>query len=207
MFLDALQHVIGGVRRCLARCGVEEGLMVFAASLLLADTRTDSPTIILLSDRTQLVRQTSGVFTSAVGRAYFHQPATSQELRALLADDVSGVISTTVHKFADAGRNLSAPGQHHRDGRRGVPHPVRPVGVPLRADAGGAAEREVLRHDRHPRQEPGHRHLRPVRRRDRPGQGAAPVPGVPVPARRGDRPGHAGPAPGRFREGRPGPAG
>jgi len=83
-------------------------LMVFAASLLLNDTRTDSPTIILLSDRTQLVRQTSGVFTSAMGRAYFHEPSTSRELRALLAGDVRGVISTTVHKFADAGRNLSA---------------------------------------------------------------------------------------------------
>jgi type I restriction enzyme R subunit len=83
-------------------------LMVFAASLLLADTRTESPTIILLSDRTQLVRQTSGVFTSAMGDAYFHQPATSQELRSLLADDVRGVISTTVHKFADAGKNLSS---------------------------------------------------------------------------------------------------
>ena len=82
-------------------------LMVFAASLLLADTRTKSPTIILLSDRTQLVRQTSGVFTSAMGHAYFHQPATSQELRSLLADDVRGVISTTIHKFADAGKNLS----------------------------------------------------------------------------------------------------
>lgn len=85
-------------------------LMVFAASLLLADTRTESPTIILLSDRNQLVRQTSGVFTSAMGDAYFHQPATSQELRSLLADDVRGVISTTVHKFADAGKNLSARG-------------------------------------------------------------------------------------------------
>ncbi|WP_405431121.1 type I restriction endonuclease subunit R [Micromonospora sp. NBC_00617] len=82
-------------------------LMVFAASLLLADTRTESPTIILLSDRTQLVRQTSGVFTSAMGHAYFHQPATGQELRSLLADDVRGVISTTVHKFADAGKDLS----------------------------------------------------------------------------------------------------
>ncbi|MGW2472437.1 type I restriction endonuclease subunit R [Streptomyces sp. NPDC001665] len=82
-------------------------LMVFTASLLLADTRTESPTIILLSDRTQLVRQTSGVFTSAMGDAYFHQPATSKELRSLLADDVRGVISTTVHKFADAGKNLS----------------------------------------------------------------------------------------------------
>ncbi|WP_406129718.1 type I restriction endonuclease subunit R [Streptomyces sp. NBC_00989] len=82
-------------------------LMVFAASLLLTDTRTESPTIILLSDRTDLVRQTSGVFTSAMGHAYFHKPATSQQLRSLLADDVRGVISTTVHKFADAGTNLS----------------------------------------------------------------------------------------------------
>lgn len=85
-------------------------LMVFAASLLLADTRTESPTIILLSDRTQLVRQTSGVFTSAMGDAYFREPATSAELRALLAGDVRGVISTTVHKFADAGKDLSTRG-------------------------------------------------------------------------------------------------
>ncbi|TQS41823.1 type I restriction endonuclease subunit R [Cryptosporangium phraense] len=82
-------------------------LMVFAASMLLADTRTESPTIILLSDRTQLVRQTSGVFTSAMGHAHFYEPATSHELRTLLANDVRGVISTTIHKFADAGANLS----------------------------------------------------------------------------------------------------
>ncbi|MFG2645981.1 type I restriction endonuclease subunit R [Streptomyces sp. NPDC048370] len=82
-------------------------LMVFAAALLLADTRTESPTIILLSDRTHLVRQTSGVFTSAMGDAYFHKPSNSQKLRTLLADDVRGVISTTVHKFAEAGKNLS----------------------------------------------------------------------------------------------------
>ncbi|MDX3365017.1 HsdR family type I site-specific deoxyribonuclease [Streptomyces sp. ME02-6987-2C] len=85
-------------------------LMVFAASLLLADTRAESPTIILLSDRTHLVRQTSGVFTSAMGDAYFHEPATSAELRTLLVDDVRGVISTTVHKFAGAGKNLSTRG-------------------------------------------------------------------------------------------------
>ncbi|MGY3681589.1 type I restriction endonuclease subunit R [Streptomyces sp. TE33382] len=82
-------------------------LMVFAAALLLADTRTESPTIILLSDRNDLVRQTSGVFTSAMGDAYFHKPSNSQKLRTLLADDVRGVISTTVHKFAEAGKNLS----------------------------------------------------------------------------------------------------
>ncbi|MEI7034431.1 HsdR family type I site-specific deoxyribonuclease [Streptomyces pratensis] len=82
-------------------------LMVFAAALLLADTRTESPTIILLSDRNHLVRQTSGVFTSAMGDAYFHKPSNSQKLRTLLADEVRGVISTTVHKFAEAGKNLS----------------------------------------------------------------------------------------------------
>ncbi|NRQ37991.1 type I restriction endonuclease subunit R [Nonomuraea sp. NN258] len=105
------QRVLAGGRKGLIWHHQGSGktlLMVFAASLLLADTRTESPTIILLSDRTQLVRQTSGVFTSAMGSAYFHRPATSQELRALLAGDVRGVISTTVHKFADAGKNLSA---------------------------------------------------------------------------------------------------
>lgn len=104
------ERVVDGGRRGLIWHHQGSGktlLMVFAASLLLADTRTESPTIILLSDRTQLVRQTSGVFTSAMGDAYFHQPATSAELRALLAEDVRGVISTTVHKFADAGKNLS----------------------------------------------------------------------------------------------------
>jgi type I restriction enzyme, R subunit len=82
-------------------------VMVFAASLLLADPRIESPTIILVSDRLDLVRQTSGKFTEAMGDAYFRQPRTSQELRSLLADDFRGVISTTVHKFADAGTNLS----------------------------------------------------------------------------------------------------
>ncbi|WP_454852444.1 type I restriction endonuclease subunit R [Promicromonospora soli] len=82
-------------------------LMVFAASLLLNDARTASPTIVLLSDRTQLVRQTSGVFVSAMGRDFFHQPETSAELRRLLAEDTRGVISTTIHKFADAGESLS----------------------------------------------------------------------------------------------------
>ncbi|BDO43150.1 HsdR family type I site-specific deoxyribonuclease [Cellulomonas sp. NTE-D12] len=82
-------------------------LMIFAASLLLNDTRTASPTIILLSDRTQLVRQTSGVFVSALGNQFFHKPETSAELRALLATGVRGVISTTVHKFAEAGQSLS----------------------------------------------------------------------------------------------------
>lgn len=82
-------------------------LMVFAASLLLNDTRADSPTIVLLSDRTQIVRQTAGVFVSAMGHAHFHEPATSADLRTLLADGVAGVISTTIQKFADAGANLS----------------------------------------------------------------------------------------------------
>jgi type I restriction enzyme R subunit len=82
-------------------------LMVFAASLLLHDTSTESPTIVLLSDRTQIVRQTSGVFVSAMGDDYFYEPATSAELRELLARGVPGVISTTIHKFADAGSGLS----------------------------------------------------------------------------------------------------
>jgi type I restriction enzyme R subunit len=188
-------------------------LMVFAASLLLADTRTESPTIILLSDRTQLVRQTSGVFTSAMGNAYFHQPATSQELRSLLADDVRGVISTTIHKFAEAGKNLSTRrniivmvDEAHRT-RPGRGESDRQGELLGRTDACSPAEREVLRDDRHPRQEPDHRHFRSLRRGNRPGQGAAPVLGVPVASGRGDRPGHARPASGLLRDERPGVAG
>lgn len=82
-------------------------LMAFAASLLLHDTRTESPTIILLSDRTQLVRQTAGVARATLGRAHYYAPATGAELRTLLRDGERGVISTTIHKFADAGKNLS----------------------------------------------------------------------------------------------------
>lgn len=82
-------------------------LMVFAASLMLNDIRTDSPTIILLSDRTQIVRQTAGVFTSAMGDSHFYEPSTGAKLRDLIGRGVPGVISTTIHKFAEAGKDLS----------------------------------------------------------------------------------------------------
>lgn len=81
--------------------------MVFATSLLLGDTRSDSPTVVLISDRTDLVSQTSKVFVSALGRDFFHEPATGAALRALFASDTRGVIVTTIHKFADAGAALT----------------------------------------------------------------------------------------------------
>jgi len=82
-------------------------LMVFAASLLLNDERAQSPTIVLISDRTDLVRQTARVFISAMGDKFFHEPTTGKALGDLLRGDVRGVVSTTVHKFADVGRDLT----------------------------------------------------------------------------------------------------
>ena len=82
-------------------------LMVFATSLLLNDTRSESPTVVLISDRTDLVSQTSKVFVSALGRDFFHEPASGAALRDLFASDTRGVIVTTVHKFADAGSALT----------------------------------------------------------------------------------------------------
>ncbi len=99
-------------------------LMVFAASLLLADTRTDSPRIILLSDRTHLVRQTSGVFTSAMGDAYFHQPP--QQQKAAFPAGRRRAWSY-LHDRPQVRRRRQEPvdpPQHHRACRRGTPDPV-----------------------------------------------------------------------------------
>lgn len=82
-------------------------LMAYAASLLLNDTRAKSPTIILLSDRNHLVRQTAHVAVATLGKSHYYAPATGAALRALLRVGEAGVISTTIHKFADAGKNLS----------------------------------------------------------------------------------------------------
>ncbi|MZG04209.1 HsdR family type I site-specific deoxyribonuclease [Streptomyces sp. SID5614] len=104
------QRVLDGGKRGLVWHHQGSGktlLMVFAASLLLADTRAESPTVVLVSDRTQLVRQTSESFVRAMGDTFFHQPSSSAQLRDLLARDVRGVISTTVHKFKDAGAGLT----------------------------------------------------------------------------------------------------
>jgi type I restriction enzyme R subunit len=76
--------------------------MVFAAAKMLADPELTNPTIIMIADRVQLVRQTYDQFrTTSMPR--LETPATAAQLRALLARDQRGLIFTTVHKFAGAG--------------------------------------------------------------------------------------------------------
>jgi type I restriction enzyme R subunit len=96
------------------RCGGKGGLiwhhqgsgktmvMAFAAFRLLKDPEGGDPTVIVLCDRTQLVRQASEAFHTA-GMPSTHVPENSYELRKLLRGGQSGVIFTTIHKFADAG--------------------------------------------------------------------------------------------------------
>lgn len=98
-----------------------------------------------------------------MGDAYFHQPATRKELHSWLADDVRGVISTTVHKFADAGKDLPT-----RDNIIVmVDEAHRTQSAKLKSLAGpiacSVAPRDVLRHDRHSGQESRRGHLRPLR--------------------------------------------
>ena len=77
-------------------------LMAFAALKLLNDDKVNNPTVVILADRTQLVRQTSAVFKTA-GMPRLMEPKNIRELRKLLSRDERGVIVTTIHKFSDAG--------------------------------------------------------------------------------------------------------
>ena len=76
--------------------------MVFAAAKMLTDPALANPTIIMIADRLQLVRQTYDQFrTTSMPR--LETPATAAELRGLLKRDQRGLVFTTVHKFAGAG--------------------------------------------------------------------------------------------------------
>ncbi|MFB9357821.1 type I restriction endonuclease subunit R [Actinoplanes nipponensis] len=77
--------------------------MVFAAAKMLTDPKLTNPTIILIADRIQLVRQTYDQFrTTSMPR--LETPTTAAGLRNLLGHrDKRGLIFTTVHKFANAG--------------------------------------------------------------------------------------------------------
>ena len=79
--------------------------MVLAAARMLTEPGLANPTIVLVADRVQLVRQTYDQFRSA-GMPRLDVPRTSKELRRLLAakdrggQDRRGLIFATVHKFA-----------------------------------------------------------------------------------------------------------
>lgn len=75
--------------------------MVFAAARLIGDPAMSNPTIVLVADRVQLVRQMWDQFrTTDMPRIQI--PETAPQLHQLLKRDARGLIFTTVHKFADA---------------------------------------------------------------------------------------------------------
>ncbi|MBK6857823.1 MAG: HsdR family type I site-specific deoxyribonuclease [Microthrixaceae bacterium] len=76
--------------------------MVFAAGKMLRDPGLSNPTIVLVADRVQLVRQTWEQFrTTSMPRLDI--PGTAKALHKLLSTDRRGLIFATVHKFAGAG--------------------------------------------------------------------------------------------------------
>jgi type I restriction enzyme R subunit len=82
-------------------------LMAFAAARLLRDPAMTeafggAPTVIVIADRKDLVRQTADMFETA-GMPRISVPKNRRELFALLRSGEPGVIITTVHKFAEAG--------------------------------------------------------------------------------------------------------
>ncbi|WP_280505061.1 type I restriction endonuclease subunit R [Nocardia farcinica] len=82
-------------------------LMAFAAARLLRDPAVaeafgGAPTVIVIADRKDLVRQTAEMFETA-GMPRMSVPKNRRELFALLRSGEPGVIITTVHKFAEAG--------------------------------------------------------------------------------------------------------
>ena len=79
--------------------------MLFLARLLMKGIHFSSPTIILITDRTDLDDQLSGTFTNAkgyIGDQNIISVESRKELRELLQDRKSGgVFLTTIHKFSE----------------------------------------------------------------------------------------------------------
>lgn len=77
-------------------------LMAFTASRLLRDPQVGGPTVVVIADRKDLVRQTAEMFETA-GMPRMSVPENKQDLWNRLKSDEPGVVITTVHKFAEAG--------------------------------------------------------------------------------------------------------
>ena len=79
--------------------------MLFLARLLMKSVAFSSPTIVLITDRTDLDDQLSGTFTNAkgyIGDQTILSVESREHLRELLTDRTSGgVFLTTVHKFTE----------------------------------------------------------------------------------------------------------
>jgi len=88
-------------------------LMAFTATRLLRDPKVEkqfgtAPTVIVIADRKDLVRQTADMFKTA-GMPRLSVPPNKRELWKALKRDEPGVVITTVHKFADAGHLSDRP--------------------------------------------------------------------------------------------------
>lgn len=82
-------------------------LMAFAATRLLRDPKVaeqfgTAPTVIVIADRKDLVRQTAEMFETA-GMPRLEVPSNKRDLWKILKRDQPCVVITTVHKFAEAG--------------------------------------------------------------------------------------------------------
>jgi type I restriction enzyme R subunit len=101
---DSLRDGKGGTYFGATGCG-KSFTMLFLARLLMKDIELGSPTIILITDRTDLDDQLSGTFTNA--KAYIgDQHIVSVESRADLREQLKnrksgGVFLTTIHKFTE----------------------------------------------------------------------------------------------------------
>ncbi|TCZ54584.1 type I restriction endonuclease subunit R [Roseicella aquatilis] len=75
--------------------------MVFLATKLRRLPEAENPTIVIVTDRTELDRQITGVFRNA-GFANPMQAESGEQLRSLLATGAGQTVLTTVHKFHTA---------------------------------------------------------------------------------------------------------
>ncbi|EAR24285.1 restriction enzyme type I helicase subunits and related helicase [marine actinobacterium PHSC20C1] len=77
--------------------------MSWAATRLIHEPSLKNPTIVVIADRSQLVRQTFAQFDAAGSVGRLQEASSSRELHQLLRANQRGVVVTTIHKFKDAG--------------------------------------------------------------------------------------------------------
>lgn len=84
-------------------------LMAYLALMLLNDPKVGGPTILVVSDRIDLVEQTARQFRTA-GTPRTSLADTKAELRAMLLQDKRGIVLTTIYRFEREDRQVtSAP--------------------------------------------------------------------------------------------------
>lgn len=108
--VDAVEAIVARVRDTERRQGLvwhHQGsgktlLMAFASARLRQLLDLDAPTVLVVLDRLDLIEQVESEFAS-VGIPGLKLAETRDQLRRMLADDVRGVIVTTIFRFAEAG--------------------------------------------------------------------------------------------------------